>query len=175
MFYEFLWSDPAKRFGSKRIRIRNTAWKFSEWGRIDINTWTALHRNGKIWDYVLGSPLIGTTKEYVSVVTTQSINHCVKQHTEHRMIKLCQKSYFKKPDIWSKIRQAVTRGLQVHLEGESLKSPTMHLLPQFKTQCFGPQCFGSGSARIRIKKCLLDPDPDPHGQMRIRIQEVKKP
>ena len=22
-------------------------------------------------------------------------------------------------------------------------------------------CFGSGSARIRIKKCLLDPDPDP--------------
>ena len=21
------------------------------------------------------------------------------------------------------------------------------------------QCFGSGSARIRIKKCLLDPDP----------------
>ena len=27
--------------------------------------------------------------------------------------------------------------------------------------------------RIRIKKCHLDPDP--HGQMRIRIQEVKKP
>ena len=21
------------------------------------------------------------------------------------------------------------------------------------------QCFGSGSARIRIKKCLMDPDP----------------
>ena len=35
------------------------------------------------------------------------------------------------------------------------------------------QCFGSGSAWIRIKICLLDPDP--HGQMRIRIQEVKKP
>ena len=29
--------------------------------------------------------------------------------------------------------------------------------------------------RIRIKICLLDPDTDPHGQMRIRIQEVKKP
>ena len=27
--------------------------------------------------------------------------------------------------------------------------------------------------RICIKICLLDPDP--HGQMRIRIQEVKKP
>ena len=26
------------------------------------------------------------------------------------------------------------------------------------------QCFGSGSARIRIKKCLLDPDPDPGGE-----------
>ena len=26
------------------------------------------------------------------------------------------------------------------------------------------QCFGSGSARIRIKKCLLDPDPDPGGK-----------
>ena len=35
------------------------------------------------------------------------------------------------------------------------------------------QCFGSGSAWIRIKICLLDQDP--HGQMRIRIQEVKKP
>ena len=37
------------------------------------------------------------------------------------------------------------------------------------------QCFGSGSksARICIKKCLLAPDP--HGQMRIRIQEVIKP
>ena len=35
------------------------------------------------------------------------------------------------------------------------------------------KCFGSGSARIRIKICLLDPDP--HGQMLIRIQEVKKP
>ena len=34
---------------------------------------------------------------------------------------------------------------------------------------------GSGSARIRILKVLLDPDPDPHGQMPIRIQEVKKP
>ena len=33
--------------------------------------------------------------------------------------------------------------------------------------------FGSGSARIRIKKCLLDPDP--YEQMRIRIQELKKP
>ena len=37
------------------------------------------------------------------------------------------------------------------------------------------QCFGSwsGSAWIHIKKCLQDPDP--HGQMRIRIQEAKKP
>ena len=35
------------------------------------------------------------------------------------------------------------------------------------------QCFGSGSARIRIKKCRLDPDP--HGQMRIQVQEIKKP
>ena len=34
------------------------------------------------------------------------------------------------------------------------------------------QCFGSGSAQIRIKKSLLDPNP--HGQMRIRVQEVKK-
>ena len=37
------------------------------------------------------------------------------------------------------------------------------------------QCFGSGSARIRIKKCLLDPDPHGHMRIRIRIQEVKKP
>ena len=43
----------------------------------------------------------------------------------------------------------------------------------FVLTAFRLQCFGSGSARIRIKKCLLDPDP--HGQMRIRIQEVKKP
>ena len=28
----------------------------------------------------------------------------------------------------------------------------------------GNQCFGSGSAWIRIKKCLLDPDPDPGGK-----------
>ena len=35
------------------------------------------------------------------------------------------------------------------------------------------QCFRSESAWIRIKICLLDPDS--HGQMRIQIQEVKKP
>ena len=37
------------------------------------------------------------------------------------------------------------------------------------------QCFGSGSARIRIQKCLLDPDPHGQMQIRIQIQEVKKP
>ena len=35
------------------------------------------------------------------------------------------------------------------------------------------QCFGSGSAWIRIIGGLMDVDPDPHGQIRIRIQEVK--
>ena len=34
------------------------------------------------------------------------------------------------------------------------------------------QYFGSGSVWISIKKCRLDPDP--HAQMRIQIQEIKK-
>ena len=35
------------------------------------------------------------------------------------------------------------------------------------------QCFGCGSARIRMDKCILDPHP--HEQMQIRIHDVKKP
>ena len=35
------------------------------------------------------------------------------------------------------------------------------------------QCFGSGSARIRMDNCILDPHP--HEQMQIRIHDVKKP
>ena len=34
------------------------------------------------------------------------------------------------------------------------------------------QCFGSGFAK---KKCLLDLGPNPHGEMQIRIWEVKMP
>ena len=43
-----------------------------------------------------------------------------------------------------------------------------------KKYCSKVKNHGSGydSARIRIKKCHLDPDP--HGQIRIRIQEVRK-
>ena len=37
--------------------------------------------------------------------------------------------------------------------------------------CSYYQFYGFGSAQIRIIGGLLDPDP--HGQMRIRIQEVK--
>ena len=48
------------------------------------------------------------------------------------------------------------------------------MFTSLRKNCLG-QCFGSRSARIRIKICLLDSDP--HRQMRIwiRIQEVKKP
>ena len=52
----------------------------------------------------------------------------------------------------------------------NLESDVMLLKVVWRNQCFG---FGSGSAWFCIKICLLDPDP--HGQMWIRIQEVKKP
>ena len=68
----------------------------------------------------------------------------------------------------------LARHLQPDLDNlQRIREHHLHRIPRRHSINVEEQCFGYGSAQIRIKKCLLDPDL--HGQMQIRIQEVKKP